>query len=153
MAALMATMGGLGKVLSLSGTILGGVGTVAGGAAANASAQYEAKQLEARATAERAAGQRDAMRERKQKELVISRAKAVGAASGGGVDLVGLGKIEEEGEYNALTAMWEGEERARGAEDQAAATRWSGKQAKRASFINAGATILDGGASFMEKYG
>ncbi len=151
MAALMAL--GIGKALAIGGTILSGVGTVAGGIAQNKAAKYEASQLEARATAERAAGQRDALRERQQKDLVLSRAKAVGASSGGGVDLVGRGKIEEQGEYNALTAMWEGEERARSAEDQAAATRWSGKQKKLAGFISAGSTLLTDGASFYEKYG
>jgi hypothetical protein len=168
MATLLASAG-LAKALAVGGTILSGVGTVASGIGAKKEADYTASQLEAQATAERASAQREAIQERKQKDLVISRAKAVGASSGGGVDLNILGKIEEAGEYNALTALWEGEERARGAENQAAATRWGGKRAKLAGFIGAGSdvaaglarirqdygprrTVLDDGESFYDKY-
>lgn len=154
-------IGGLGKTLAVGGTILSGAGQIAAGNSQNAAAKYEAKQLEARATAERAAAQRDAEKERRQKELVLSRARAVGAASGGGIDINLMGKIEEEGERNALLAMWEGEERARGAQDQAAATRWGGKMKKQGAYIGAmgsvlkvGHTLLDNAdMTMLEKYG
>lgn len=171
MAALLTTIkaAGLAKTMAVAGTVMSAVGTVTSGVAQNNAAKFEASQLEARATAERASAQREALQERKQKDMVISRAKAVGATSGGGVDLNLLGKIEEAGEYNALTAMWEGEERARGAESQAAATRWSGKRAKLAGFIGAASTAagdyarishdysrprtaMDDSDSFYEKY-
>lgn len=153
MAALLTAAGGLGKVAAIGGTILSGIGSIAAGNAANANAQYEARQLEQRATAERAAAQQESLKDRREKDLVLSRARAVGAASGGGIDINLMGKIEEEGERNALTALWEGEERARGAENQAAATRASGKRAKRAGFIGAGSTILTNTSTLLEKYG
>lgn len=138
--------------LMAGGTILGALGAVQQGNASNAAASYEAKQLDAQAMTERASGQRAAIEETRQAELVQSRARAVGAASGGGVDAALAGAIAQEGKYRSLVSMWEGEERAVGREAQAAATRFDGAQQKKAGQINAFTTLLDGGSSLFAKY-
>ena len=143
----------IAKVASIGSTVLGTVGAIQQGNAANAAAQYNAAQLEAQGKTEQAVSQREAQEERRQKELKISRARAVGAASGGGLDIPLMGKLEEEGELRALTALWEGDERAAGRRAQAAGARFEGKQAKRAGMIRGAGSLLSGGASFYDKYG
>lgn len=144
----------LSTILSVAGSAVGGLGAIQSGKAQQASSEYQAAQLEAAAKTERATAQREAKEERRQASLLQSRARAVGANSGGGIDFELAGDIEADGEYRALTALWEGEEAAKGREAQAAASRFEGRQAKRAGLLRAGGTILGGaGRSFLEKYG
>lgn len=139
--------------LMAGGTILGTVGAMQQGKAAQAAADHTALQLEAQGKTERAVAQREGLEQRKQANLISSRARAVGAASGGGLDLEAMGDIEEEGEYRTLTAIWEGEERAKGRQAQASAARVSGQNARKAGNIRAFGTTLSGGASLLDKYG
>lgn len=152
MAGLMALAGGLGKVLAIGGTIISTAGAIQSGKTQNAAAQYQAQQLEAQGKTERAVSQREAQEERRQKELALSRARVVGAASGGGQDLALLGDIEEDGELRALSALWQGEEAAKGRKNQAAASRFEGRQAKSAGLVKGLGTLMEGGTSFYEKY-
>jgi len=97
---------------------------------------------------------------------MMSRARAVGAASGGGIDIPLMGLIEEDGELRRLSALWQGEEAAKGRSMQAQAARYDGAQYAKAGALRAGSTFLAGtanlvnnlpmagqGQSFMEKYG
>lgn len=132
----------------------------------NELAQYRAKQLEQNAGQERAASQHKAEQERKQARLVQSRARAIGAAGGAirGTDIEDiLAGLEGEGEYNAQSALYEGEEAARGMEMQAAGERYSAKTgktmaayqakaARRGSYMSAVGDVLKGSASMYEKY-
>ena len=152
-AALTAIKGaGLSTILSAAGTGISAIGAIQSGKAQNATAQYQAAQLEAAGKAEQATSQREAEEQRRQARLMQSRARAVGAASGGGIDLELAGDIEAEGEYRALTALWEGTEAAKGRQAQAGAARFEGQAAKKAGYLKAGSTILGGGASLYEKY-
>lgn len=139
--------------LALGGTAISTVGQLQAGAAEQQAANFQAAQLTQQAQAERASSQAEAQEERRQKELRISRARAVAAASGGGQDFDLLGDLEEDGELRALTALWEGEERARGRKLQAASARQTGRNRKRASIFKTGSTLLQGGASFLDNYG
>lgn len=143
---------GLSTILSAAGSAVGAIGAIQGGKAQQASANYQAAQLEAAGKTERAIAQREAEEDRRQARLMQSRARAVGAASGGGIDLELAGDIAAEGEYRALTSLWEGEEAAKGRKAQAAAARFEGKQAKKAGYLTAGKTLLSGGSSLFEKY-
>ena len=108
----------------------------AGEAAANAAnyraqlANTEAQAMDIRAGQERASAQRAALDERRRANLIGSRAKLLAAASGGAVDspdIEGImGAIGNEGEYRALTALYQGEERGRGLETGANITRAGG---------------------------
>ena len=153
LAPIMSAMTAAAPALAMGGTILSAAGAIKQGNAAKASANYNALQLEAAGKTERASAQRAAVEESRQKDLVMSRARAVAGASGGGQDFELLGDIEEDGALRSLTAMWEGDEAAKGRKAQAASARFEGKQAKSASLWKAGSTLLSGGASFAEQYG
>jgi hypothetical protein len=132
----------------------------------NELAQYRAKQLEQNAGQERAASQHRAEQARKQARLVQSRARAVGAAGGAvkGTDIEDiLAGLEAEGDYNVKSALYEGEEAARGMEAQAEAERYGGAIGKKMAAYQAGATrragymsaagnIMQGAASMYDKY-
>lgn len=139
-----------GAGLSAGGTIIG----------ANSEAKelrIQANQLDAQAGLKRASSQRDAIEERRQGNLVMSRAVAVAAASGAGADdptvVNNIANIAGEAEYRALTALYNGDEEAAGMEAQAAANRRGAKATKTAGLLKAGSTILSAGSSLFGKYG
>lgn len=147
--------------LAIGGSIVSGVGQMQAGRAANVSAKFQAAQAQQQAGQERATAQRAAIEERRKADLALSRGQAVLASSGGGtLDPTAMrlmGGIAQQGEYNALSALFQGEETARGLELGAAAKRMEGKQAKRAGMIGGISTIASGigqaGMSLNQKYG
>lgn len=150
----------LGEAFSVGGTILGAVTSASGarqaGRADNTQAQFQARQMEQQAGQERAAAQRKAAEERRRTTLAQSRAVAVGAASGGGTGgnvLDVLGDLSAEGEYRALSALYEGEERARGLQMGAQAKQYEGAQAKAAAKAKSASYLIGGGMSLLQKYG
>lgn len=147
-------MSGL-EILGALSTGLGVIGAIQEGQYANASAKAQAKALERKADEERAASQRQAIRRAQEANLLLSKQQAQAASSGGGATdptVVRLAQgIAAEGAYQTAGTIFEGESRATGLMDQAALTRWEGKQRKRASFINAGTTLLSG-MSEWQKY-
>lgn len=152
----MADLGLLATVAGLAGSAVSAVGTIAGGEAQAQAAEFRARQAEKQAMEERAAGQREAFRERRKEQLTQSRLQAVSAASGGGTTdptVVGLASdIAAEGEEQALLQFALGENRARGREDQAAASRASGEAARVGSYFGAAGGLLSSGSSLYGKY-
>lgn len=146
---------------AVGGSVASGLGQMQAGRAANVSAKFQAAQAQQQAGQERAAAQRVAIEERRKADLALSRGQAVLASSGGGaLDPTAMrlmGGIAQQGEYNALSALFQGEEAARGLELGAAAKRMEGKQAKRAGMIGGISTIASGigqaGMSLNQKYG
>jgi hypothetical protein len=110
--------------------------------------------MEASAKTERAKAQRQAFDQRRQADLMSSRAQAVSAASGAGAgaDAPSIVKIMSDiagqGELNAQTAMWNGEEQARGLELGAKNARASGRSSMLGSLLGAGATLGTGFAKY-----
>src|SRR5688572_9410372 len=92
----------------------------AGGRDARRVANWEAEQLRQRAGQERAAAQREAIERRRQGELAVSRARALAGASGAAAFEDIFAGLEAGAEYNVQSALYEGEEAARGYETQAA---------------------------------
>jgi hypothetical protein len=144
------------------GLTLAGAGLSAGGSMISADAEaselrYQANQLDAQAKNDRATAQRRASEERRQARLAGSRALALAAASGGGADdpsIVNLiADLEGEGEYRALSAMFEGETEARSKEEQAMANRRGAKTAKTVGGLKAAASIIGAGSSLYDRYG
>lgn len=137
--------------------IIAAAGTLLQGKSAQKAGESEAAQLESIAGQTRAASQREMANQRRSARYAQSRALAVAAASGAGASdptVVNLiGELEGEGEYGALAAMYEGEERARNLEFGAAMARKQGKAAMGASAFSAGTTLLSGGSSWYDKYG
>jgi len=143
---------------------LAGAGLSAGGSILGANAQAkdlraQADQLDMQAGKERATSQRQAMEERRQAGLLVSTGVARAAASGAGADdptVVNLlANISGEGEYRALTALYNGEEQARSDEAQAAARRTEAKNVKRAGWIKGISSILGAPSSdsMLGRYG
>lgn len=134
--------------IMLAGTAMSAYGSIQQGRAQNQAAKYEAQQMETNATATDAAGQHAALEKRRQQEILISRAQATAGASGfGAVDpdvLKVIGGITEEGERGFQTERYNAYSQSMAQRNQAVATRFEGKEAKRASRIQAGATVLSG---------
>ena len=107
LAALVPTASTLGTIatgLSAAGTAMGAV------SAANA-AEFEGKQMKTAAEAEFAEGQRKADAMRREGKLALSRATALAAKSGGGVDDPSIVKmmegIQQQADYNSMVAMYQ----------------------------------------------
>lgn len=142
--------------LTVAGTAMQAGGTIIGARAEAKQLNSEADQLEDKAGNVRASSQRRAMEERRQSRLASSRALALAAATGGASDptVVNiLAGLDGEGEYRALTALYEGEEEGRGLEFEARNRRKEAKNAKRAGYIEAAGSVLKAGSSMYEKYG
>lgn len=126
------------------------------GKAAKINAESVALQQEKAGKAAQAESQRVALFERKKANYAESRALALAAASGGGVDNPTvqniLGDIKEQGDYNVLASLYSGDTDAELAKLSAGATRRQGRAYQRASYLNAGSTLLAGASSFYGKY-
>lgn len=137
--------------------VVAAAGTLLGGASEKGAARSQALQLEQQAGQDRASAQRAAFDQRRTARYMQSRLQALAAASGAGATdptIVNLSnQIDTQGEYGALTAMYEGESAARGEEFAAQVARKTGSAAQTASYLKAGSTLLSGASSWYDKYG
>ena len=149
--------------LTAGGTIIGGQAAGAAGESQKNAMDFKAAQEEQAAQESRAAAQRVAMDKRREATLLGSKLQARAAASGGGAADPGVldlaGDIAQRGEYEALTDMYRGENRARGFLDQAVASRLTGEAAlaegkakRNAAFLQAAGTIIGGTGSAYKQY-
>lgn len=161
----MAALPFIAMGLQVAGSAVSAMGTIAGGRAAEQAGmlqqqamEYRAKQEEIAANQSRAEAQRAAFEKQREGRLLLSQLVARAAAGGGGVDdptTLNLGgNIKGRAEYNVLLEMYKGENRARGLEDSATASRYTGMaalyegQAKRqAATSSALGTIISGAGS------
>lgn len=137
------------------------------GQANQQAANFQAQSMEIKAGQERAAAQRQAINQRRQESLVLSRSQAMAAASGGGASdpsiITNDSNITREGELGALTSLYQGEQSGQNFEENAKLTRYQG--AAGAAGANAQASAMDTAAmgtvfsgigrtaSLYEKYG
>lgn len=139
-------------IMGAAGGMVQTIGHGRAGMAENSMARYESAQHESLAVAELATASHASAEEQRQKRLALSRAQLVGAASGGGRAANVEGAIEAEGQYRALTALWQGGEAASGRRTQAAVRRMEGTAARKAGFIRGFGTLAASGASMWGKY-
>lgn len=153
---------GLASALSIGGTALSAIGSISQGRAAKAAANFQARQLEQRAKAERAVSQREGLERKRQVEQAAGRARVLGAAGGAAATSPTLanilGGLDFEADTALQTSLAVGEERAIGSEMGAAAARLEGKQAERAGLYGAAGSVANfamsaTGQSLFEKYG
>lgn len=94
-----------------------------------------------------AAATREMEEERRTKEFMHSRAVALAAASGGGVDdptvVKLLGDINAEGEYRVMSRLWAGQDRAEGLLFRSEVARRESDDARTAGVFNALTAGLD----------
>lgn len=155
-AAAGSTMATLATVAQIGGTILSGIGALQALSGGNQQAKgINAAAIQA-AGQERAKSQYAAAEQRRQAALVASRARAVAGASGGGVTdptMVDItAELAGEGERRALTAMYEGEDRARGIISQGRSDAYSAKMAGQEGFMRGMGNVLSGATSLFTKY-
>lgn len=147
----------MAQAAAIAGGVVKGVGTILSSRAQAKQLKNEAAQLEAQALTERATSQRESIEQRRNARFAQSRALALSAASGASasdrsIETI-ISDIAGEGEYRALTALYNGEEQASSMEMQAKARRKEAKNAKVAGMISALGTILEGGSSIASRYG
>lgn len=128
------------------GTVLKAGSAVQQGEFANKLARSKASQLDAQGKAAVAGSHRDAENIRRDKEIMISRQRAVAAAGGGSVSDVGMmdamGDVEKAHELNALTALFEGKTRDQDLRFQGRIERANGKQKKKQGYLTAATTLM-----------
>lgn len=140
-------MAALGPLLILGSTAMSAVGAIQSSNAESATAEANAKQLEQRATAERAMASVNAERSRKEADRLISKQRAIAAASGGGTGgSAGLLMAESagQGQLNSDMDIWLGEEKAVGNEYAATMARAEAKAKRKALPFQVGAAVLSG---------
>jgi hypothetical protein len=154
----MAALPALAAIATMASAGLSAMGAIQQGKAQQAALNFEAEQHKRQAAEERAASQREAIEKRHEGALAMSRQLAIAGASGAGVVNPSIldiyGETAQAGEYNAQTALYGGESRARGQLDQAAAAKFKGKAARQGSMLDAAGSILGGISSVAgKKYG
>jgi hypothetical protein len=149
----MADFGISEALLGLS-TAATAAGTLAAGAAADSSGKFKAQQDLMAAQESRASSQRQSIEKRRDADLTISKLRAqagAGATTDPGIEKLGE-EISARGEYQALMETYKGENRARGLQDDAAASIMEGKSKKNASYLSAAGTLASGGTSMYRAY-
>jgi len=139
------------------GTILSVTGKIAGGQAQKRADDYAAASLSQEAGQSVASGIQGAIMDRRKAAYVASSARARIAGSGlattGTSAIKTVGDIRGTGEYNALTSLYQGEDRALELGIRATGLRNEGSAAQTAGWIGGVSTVLSGGQSFYDKYG
>lgn len=133
------------STLSMISAGLGAAGTLYGGVQAQAGADFESRQLQAKGDEEKAISQREAAQARREKELTQSRIQAVAAASGGGVNDDSITAImegvEQQGDYNSMLALYQGDSSKNKMYASAANRKQEGKSALIGSVLSAGGSL------------
>lgn len=143
--------------ISAASTVIGVAGTVQQGAAQSRLLQQQAHERSEDANAAQAQAQREAIIERRKAKNLMSRARAVSAASGAGASDPTVTKIltdiDTQGEVNALNALYTGDTLARGLRSGAASALNESRAMRSAGNLAAASTALGGATSWYEKYG
>lgn len=140
-------------ILGAAGTAVSAVGTIQAGAAEKRNQDFIAKQEEAKAKEELAASQREAQQSRNEAELAMSRQQALAASSGGGAGFDSptivrlMTETAGQGQLNAGTTLYGGQQRAAGLRDSAKGRRASGK----ASYLGSVMSGFGSAASGLSK--
>jgi len=146
--------------LSILGSILQFTGTIQQGNAIQRASQYQADQLRQNGGQAQAAAQRTAADVDRQTQMVVSRALAVAAASGGGasdptvVNLIAQNTAE--GAYRKAVALYGGDETNRVNQMQADAREYEGKSARVAGYVSGASNLMMAGArgkSLFDRFG
>lgn len=134
--------------LELVAAAIGAAGSVATGIAQKNAADYQAEQQEQAGKEAFAASQRDADQKRREATLVQSRQQALAAASGGGASDPTIVRLMTQtagqGELNAQTELYKGDQQKRGLFDAANASRMSGNASLFGSFLDGAGTLTKG---------
>lgn len=140
-------MSGLEPLIVLASTALGAAGQVMSSNAESAAAEANAKQLEARSTADLADSTIKADQDRKQADRLISKQRAIAAASGGGTGGSAATIIADtagQSQYRSDMDIWLGENRSASDKYAADVQRMEDRAKRRALPFAVGASVLSG---------
>lgn len=144
------TAAGLGTAVQVAGKIYGGMKQ-------KAADDYSAGLLTQEAGQSVASGIQGAIMERRKAAYIASSARAKIAGSGlattGTSAIKTVGDIRAEGEYGALTSLYQGSDRALELGARANVLKSEGSAAETAGWLSAAGTAISGGTSFYDKYG
>lgn len=147
-------MAEMAAFLPIASTVMQTITPIAAGIQEDRAARSVAAQYDAQANTVVAASQRAAAEERRQGRLALSRVQAVAGGGGNDVGVVNIaGDIAAESEYRALSALFEGNDRAAGLRFAGDTKRWEGSQARTAGFIKGATTVMNQTPGLFEKYG
>lgn len=140
-----------------AGAALSIYGKVKGGYDQKSALDSAAGQLSQEAGQSVAAGIQGAIQDRRRATYVASNARAATAAGGfsttGTSAIANVGQIRGEGEYRALTSLYQGQDRASELDFRAEGMRTAGSNAVKAGWISGVSSVLSsGGSSFYDKY-
>lgn len=147
----------MGATALLAGTALSAGSKVYGGMQQRRAADQNAAMLHQEAGQSVASGIQGAISTRRQADYVASNARA--RIAGSGMTTTGttaeniVGQIEGEGEYRALTSLYQGKDSAQQLDLRAQGVRNEGKAAETAGWMSGISSVLTGGSSFYDKYG
>jgi hypothetical protein len=139
------------------GTAVSAGGTIAGGQAANQSAQFTAAQENQNASGAIASSQQQMFDTQNKTRLAqssaVARAGASGVNAGVGSPAAVTGSIAKRGSYLAAMDLFRGQNTATGLENQAAGTLYSGAAAESGANTAALGTIAGGVGTMASQYG
>ncbi|QKJ88013.1 hypothetical protein PMPD1_3080 [Paramixta manurensis] len=119
--------------------------------------KIQAAQVATQAKNTMAQSQIQAMEDRRQASLAQSRALAVSAASGASSTsastVKNISDIAQQGELNALTSLWGGNEQARNMNLQSDLLNQQAKSVKKAAPLQMIGSVLQSGSSLYSRYG
>lgn len=139
------------------GMVLGAAGKVRAGYAQKGALDATSNELTQEAGQSVAAGIQGAEAQNRRTAYVASNAQSRIAA--GGLSTTGtsaqavIGGIKGQGAYEALTQLYQGEDRASELNFKAGQMRTEGENAVTGGWIGGASTVLSGGTSFYDKYG
>jgi hypothetical protein len=148
---------GATAAITLAGTAISAYGKVSSGYAQKGALDAGAAQLEQEAGQSVASGIQGAIQDRRRATYVASNARASIAGAGltttGTSAIATVGGIRGEGEYRALTSLYQGQDRANELDYRATGMRTEGRNAVKSGWISGMSSVLSGGSSFYDKYG
>lgn len=143
--------------LLIGSTVLSASGSIIQGENEKAAADFRAKQLRYRANQAAGHGQRAAIEEKRQANILAGRAQAVAAASGGGASdptvINRIAGIISEGEYRSLVALYEGDEESNALKTEANIANYEGRAARSAGYLEAAGSVFAGASTMFGNYG
>jgi len=134
-------MTGIETALLIGATGMSALSSISQGNAAKTAGYANAAVMDANAASARASAKENARRSRRAADKALGTLRLTGRS----MDL--LEDNAKEAELEAQTLLWRGEAEAINYSNQAAVSRWRGKQAQKQGFMSAATQLLMGGAS------
>lgn len=149
------SLGTIGSVVGVGGTLLQAKAGLDQADYQAAVARSEAAALKQKTNEDAAAAERSQITQNRKTDLVQSRLRALAADSGTDATspdiLTTEGRIAQQGQYNALSSLYEGQARARSDTYQSDIDLFKANRIETAAPLTAAGTILSGIGSFADR--